>query len=161
MNFANILKIIRKSGKLRMLIQSGSSQTIISRLPWKSPALGRCSRLAEEPRVKLLSQLAKPKIVFSATGSPTQYRWQLAEFALLLNFMYSHCWQQNTGGKITMLTFSKFIAAAGDRMRNIFPGFVLLPDLEWDGWFLAKRSRPRNNGKCNALSKFHQVTIQF
>ena len=59
--------------------------------------------------------------------------------------------------------------AAGSHMREIFivwlvvidyvafPGFVLLPDLEWNGWILAEWSRPRDNGKCDVLLKFHQV----
>ena len=62
-------------------------------------------------------------------------------------------------GGTTMVTFAYLFAAGGNRIRDVFPGFVLLPDLEWDGWFLAERSYPRNNGKCNALFKFHQVTI--
>ena len=47
----------------------------------------------------------------------------------------------------------------GNRIGNVFPGFVLLPDLEWDGWFLAEWGHPRDDGKCNALLKFHQVKI--
>ena len=59
------------------------------------------------------------------------------------------------GENKTMLAF----AICGNRIGNVFPGFVLLPDLEWDGWFLAERGRPRDDGKCNALLKFHQVKI--
>ena len=66
----------------------------------------------------LLSGLARRKTAFSGTGSPTQYRWQ-------------EYYSSVSHGEIFILY--DYVA---------FPGFVLLPDLEWNGWILAEWSRP-------------------
>ena len=75
------LKKFIKSG-----VFCGIYQTFTSRLRWNIRALGPCSKLSGWPKARLPTWLAKPKIVFSVTGSRILYRWGTKE-----NSMHFEC----------------------------------------------------------------------